>query len=1066
MTALFRCLLVASASATLSPALLAQVSSPVCSYSLGADLSVPAAGGTFFVPLPTLPVCPWMASSQAGWIGLSGNTSGVGTAQIGISVAPNPSQTARIGTVRIADRTLTVTQAGQTCSYTLTPASATAPAAGGLGTIRIASPAGCAWSARSLAPWLTVSTASRTGSGNSEVEYAVAANPTLITRAGTLLVAGKVFVVTQPAQAMVCSASAGAPLLARSPGLTELTSDLVVLCTGTVPAGGATLDISATLNTELTSRLLPGGAGDTEATLLVDEPASPVLGTTAFRGKLSGYSTVRFAGITLPAGPLSRTFRIVNLRANARSIAGKVSALVEVKSNCLVSLERAKQTIAILSDAMTASAGEVGAGPAAGTLALPISFNEGFASAFRVRVAPSQSPSQPGITYQTESGFLHAALGPTVGLADTGTRLRLAIGNIPAGVRVYAPLAPVSGSGARLLGEDAFLGAGSDFGGAYQELPVIGGAALAQWEIDAANPAAVESYLFPIVFGNATQQQVEQIRPSIAAALAPLSGAQQATASTIPRFLDPAAPQSRVNLRVSAGPVTPAAGFAPAKLMERSVVAGNYAFPYTVLNDSSEPATEVILRGNLPPGFTIPSCSSSAGQCSTSGNEFTVNVPSLSGGSSVNVNVIGGPTGELDPGYFIEGAVSVSSAQFDTDLESNRVSSGLTVESCAALGATSANVPASGGAFSVSVPACSLWTAWTETPWIRIDDAGLGSGAGQVTYSVEPNPGGARTGILSLAGQSFLVNQQPNSGTGGCAYTLTPSAATVGAAGVRTTFALTASGSNCAWTASSNASWAQMFPPSGAGSATIYYRVFPNVQTAGRSAVLTVGGQPFLIQQSGNTGTRMQRLVQLAYFSFLGRVPSAPELDFHVNSGLPERTMLRNFWNSDEFAFGGRMVAALYVGLLERDPEYSGWQFQRLALSGGEAGQVTLTDNFLQSAEFTARNGALDNTAYVNFLYTRALGRTPSPGEAAGQLAALRAGVSRAQLAVNFLSSPEFRAKTTERLHAFLLHSSLLLRDGSVQERQSVMSQLAGGTAVDALIAAYAASAEFNQLLQ
>jgi hypothetical protein len=42
------------------------------------------------------------------------------------------------------------------------------------------------------------------------------------------------------------------------------------------------------------------------------------------------------------------------------------------------------------------------------------------------------------------------------------------------------------------------------------------------------------------------------------------------------------------------------------------------------------------------------------------------------------------------------------------------------------------------------------------------------------------------------------------------------------------------------------------------------------------------------------------------------------------------------FLNSLEFNLGGRFVAGLYVGLLDRNAEFGGWQFQRDAKGRGD----------------------------------------------------------------------------------------------------------------------------------
>jgi hypothetical protein len=61
---------------------------------------------------------------------------------------------------------------------------------------------------------------------------------------------------------------------------------------------------------------------------------------------------------------------------------------------------------------------------------------------------------------------------------------------------------------------------------------------------------------------------------------------------------------------------------------------------------------------------------------------------------------------------------------------------------------------------SVTAQAGCTWTATSNTGWISITSGSSGSGNGTVGYSVQANFGtGARTGTLTIAGQTFTVNQ-------------------------------------------------------------------------------------------------------------------------------------------------------------------------------------------------------------------------------------------------------------------------------------------------------------------
>jgi hypothetical protein len=250
---------------------------------------------------------------------------------------------------------------------------------------------------------------------------------------------------------------------------------------------------------------------------------------------------------------------------------------------------------------------------------------------------------------------------------------------------------------------------------------------------------------------------------------------------------------------------------------------------------------------------------------------------------------------------------------------------------------------------------------------------------------------------------------------------------------------LTASDPSCPWTSFSTQIWAQRYPQTGTGSATVEYSVNPTANTGGRAATIYIGGQAFtIVQDLYMAGTEDERFVKFLYFGFLGRQPSATELTTQLTAlsgGLTRTTLAVNLFNSDEFNNVGRFVAGLYVGILGRDAEYAGWVFQRAALLNGTVSQAQLVTNFLGSLEYSLKYGSPTDNQYVQLLYQNVLRRTPSPAELSAQLALLSSGTSRTQLALNFLNGSEFRANSGPKLTAFLQYATLLVRDSEQWER-------------------------------
>ncbi len=130
--------------------------------------------------------------------------------------------------------TATVT-AGQSCAYSLIPASLSFEAAGGSGSVYVLATSGCNWTASSNADWVTL-TAGSGGSGEGTVRYSVAANNSTNARAGTLTIAGQAYTVAQAGK----SASGGpTEILAVDDGAPEgnLASGGIIYVNRLTPTG-------------------------------------------------------------------------------------------------------------------------------------------------------------------------------------------------------------------------------------------------------------------------------------------------------------------------------------------------------------------------------------------------------------------------------------------------------------------------------------------------------------------------------------------------------------------------------------------------------------------------------------------------------------------------------------------------------------------------------------------------------------------------------------------------------------------------------------------------------------
>lgn len=70
----------------------------------------------------------------------------------------------------------------------------------------------------------------------------------------------------------------------------------------------------------------------------------------------------------------------------------------------------------------------------------------------------------------------------------------------------------------------------------------------------------------------------------------------------------------------------------------------------------------------------------------------------------------------------------------------------------------------SNGSFQITTQTGCSWTAASQASWLTITSAANGSGTAAISYSVAANTGAARTGTITVGGQTFTVNQAAATG--------------------------------------------------------------------------------------------------------------------------------------------------------------------------------------------------------------------------------------------------------------------------------------------------------------
>ena len=157
--------------------------------------AVGAPGGSGSIIVRTDRECAWEARSESDWLALS-DSSGRGDGSMQYTAAGNPVVSERRGAVVINGLRVEIGQAAAACAFNLDRSQQSVPATGGRIDVTLSAQAGCAWAARSDAPWIVIA-AGAAGQGSGAVSLSVSANPGAQPRSTVVTIAGQPFVVEQ-----------------------------------------------------------------------------------------------------------------------------------------------------------------------------------------------------------------------------------------------------------------------------------------------------------------------------------------------------------------------------------------------------------------------------------------------------------------------------------------------------------------------------------------------------------------------------------------------------------------------------------------------------------------------------------------------------------------------------------------------------------------------------------------------------------------------------------------------------------------------------------------------------
>ena len=153
---------------------------------------------------------------------------------------------------------------GGTCSFSISPTSASFAAAGGTGSVSVTTSTGCNWTAVSNNSFITI-TSGASGSGSGTVSYSVAANTVSTSRNGSLTIAGLTHSVSQAGTGGACTNAIVNP--GFETGTTPWTfSGQVTRSTGSFPHSGTAYAIvngvNSTTGTLFQTVTIPSGCSN------------------------------------------------------------------------------------------------------------------------------------------------------------------------------------------------------------------------------------------------------------------------------------------------------------------------------------------------------------------------------------------------------------------------------------------------------------------------------------------------------------------------------------------------------------------------------------------------------------------------------------------------------------------------------------------------------------------------------------------------------------------------------------------------------------------------------------
>lgn len=176
---------------------------PACTYSFTEAIGTGFDAKDHIINVTTKANCSWTAVSNVPWITVLQGASGSGNGTVLIRIAQNDTLDARVGTLLVAGKTVSVSQSQRPCVVDITPQSYSLGNAAATLDFVVTMPYPCRYAAETLDSWITFP-GGNSYVGSQTVKANVAANSTGWARTGTVTIANTRRSFQQNALPMPC----------------------------------------------------------------------------------------------------------------------------------------------------------------------------------------------------------------------------------------------------------------------------------------------------------------------------------------------------------------------------------------------------------------------------------------------------------------------------------------------------------------------------------------------------------------------------------------------------------------------------------------------------------------------------------------------------------------------------------------------------------------------------------------------------------------------------------------------------------------------------------------------